>query len=177
MRDHNPVKISWQFFLLDLLECIAVFAFSVAVLPRFSGGVTMVPDFLFLILAYKAITRRQSTVLIITFVCALCSDALNPSMLLGTHVIVKLPVLLAINFTRRTIPRDKKFLPFLFIIVAGIFVHNILFALVLALKGVHSVSALLGIGLLAALYTSLFALIMLGLHALIKGGFNERYSC
>jgi rod shape-determining protein MreD len=171
-RTEQP--FAWWQLGLDVGEGLLVVSFQTTLLYLVPWGIFR-PDCVFLFLAYKAITRPQIPCLLLAFMTGFFQDSLSSISYFGTATFCGLLMVLLIGLVRNSIPREKRFLPFLIIVLVGSLVYHLVYGTIVWVKGGQAFpSLLLGAGL-GSVTTTLVSFVVLGIFHFTRSSIHGRY--
>ena len=168
-------QFAWWRLGLDTAEAVLVVIFQTSLIFLVPLG-QLRPDCIFLFLAYTAITRPRIPCLVLAFTTGLFQDCLASLPYFGAHIISGLVIVSLIGLVRTSIPREKKFLPFLLVVLAGSLVHNFLYGGIIWLKGGYRLGQAAFSAGAAAFSTTLVSFIVLTVLTFTKSSLYGRHS-
>jgi rod shape-determining protein MreD len=171
MRIQNPPDHARWRILLDLLEVLAVAAIQSAWVAKALEPAWR-PDLVFLVIAYKTVTRPLPEALLAATMAGLALDALTAPAYFGFGLASRLVTVAAMHFLAESIWPHKRTALYLLLVCAGALFQNVLSALLAGLAGVQNVPLLLLTALLAALFTTIVGYVLVGAWFYAKGRFG-----
>lgn len=174
MQEHHAEQpFPWWRLGVDTGEGIAVVVFQTTLIHLVPLG-PLRPDCIFLFLAYKAITRPRIPCLLLAFITSLFQDSLVGRPYFGAHIVSGLVIVGLVGLFRNSIPRERKFLPFLLVVLTGSLFHNLFYGGIIWWKGGEVLSHVAVIAGTAALATTVVSSLVLGIITLTQSSLHGR---
>jgi rod shape-determining protein MreD len=175
MLTDSAQAVPWWTPFLDMIEGLVVLVVQTTALSHFLSW-TFCPDFIFLFLAYKTITRPLSSVLVTAFVIGLCQDSLTAPHYFGLNMAAKITTVAVMSLLQESVWHQRKAVFFLLIILVGAGLHHVLFGLMAWMSGMQNLPGLFLTAGFSAFSTVLTGYLIIGLWYYWKGDLYGQYS-